>query len=504
MRTILADYLWGSKARLSYLLIGSAILLCTALGARELWTQEWRWADICWNMIYSSDYLHPYLAGEPYYDKPLLSYWLMIVFSHILGGLTEWALRLPSALAGILTVYCTYRLGLQLANQRVGFIAGWMLTTSYYFIFWARTANADLLNLAGIMLALVWYFSKREQPSFFNYAVFFIILAITSLFKGLIGIIIPLLAILPDLLKDNAWKKHLQLSLVPALVPALIIYFLPFWASVHFGGQHYNESGLFQVYRENILRYFEPFDHKDPVYTYFVFLPIYMLPWAFFFIPALFALRKDWQNLNQHSRWFAWSTLIIFIFFTCSGSRRNYYTLPLVPFAMLFTADWIARGIAVAKRNSYAAKTLIMSFILFFVAFGVSQFFYYYDGLRTFNQQIQTQATKIKPWNQWQIVLLDARSKLSFYLQPTKPVIQLSLPNNEQSRHSFSANDLIKQWPVLLEHRSDTILVTRLLYLEKLKPYLNNYQIIIATPSLGDRLLHKDDDERPVALLPRL
>lgn len=499
MQTPLVEYLWGNKARLRYLLVASALMLLCMLGGRELWTQEWRWADICWQMMYSGDYLHPYLAGEPYYDKPLLSYWLMIVFSYLVGGLSEWALRLPPALAGILTIYCTYRLGTQLADRRVGLIAGWMLATTYYFIFWARTANSDMLNVAGIMLALVWYFARRERPGFVSYSVFFLIIAVTSLFKGLIGMILPLLAVLPDLLRDKTWKKHLRFSLILALVPAVFVYLLPFWASGHFGGQEYGGDGLYQVYRENILRYFEPFDHKDPIYTYILFLPIYMLPWAIFLIPAVLGMRKQWSQMSAGSRWFVWSTLLIFLFFTFSGSRRNYYTLPIVPFATLLTADWIAKN---AKRMLWAGRVTLVSFILLFLMYGIVQPLYYVNGLKTFSQEVRKQAEISRPWSDWQIDLLDARSKLSFYLQPAKPVKQLGLSDNERARNSYSAKELIQQWPVISSHKPDTILVTRVLYLEKLKPYLKNYQVIIAKPPLGDRLFNIADSDQPVAFIP--
>ena len=180
----------------------------------------------------------------PYYDKPLLSYWLMIASSYLTGHLSEWSLRLPSALAGIISVACICSIGKQTVNDRVGITAGWMLITTYYFIFWARTANSDMLNVAGILLALAWYFAHKNKPSFFNYTVFFLIMAVASLCKGLLATVIPLLVLIPELIKNHTWKNHLRPALFLALIPALAVYLLPFWASSHFGGQHYGESGL--------------------------------------------------------------------------------------------------------------------------------------------------------------------------------------------------------------------------------------------------------------------
>lgn len=501
--------LWNSEARISYLIFATAVILLMMLGARELWTQEWRWADISWNMLYSKDFLHPYLAGAAYYDKPLLSYWLMILFSYVVGGLNEWALRLPSALAAILTVWCTYRIGWKLVDRRTGLIAGWMLTTTYFFVFWGRTANADMLNLAGIMLATFWYFAHKEKPNFFNYAVFFIILAITGLFKGLIGIVFPILAILPDLIKGGEWKKHLKLSLILALLPAAFIYFLPFWASNHFGGEHYSVSGLYEVYRENILRYISPFDHKGPIYTYFIYLPVYMLPWAIFFIPTLYSLRKRWSQMAFGSRWMVWSTLILFLFLTLSGSRRNYYVLPLLPFATLMTADWIGSGMLTQAKRFYWAKiTLIIAIIAMVINFGIVQPLYYTGGgLRAFAQEVQSEAKAIKPWNEWDIIFLDGLSKLTLYMDPPHPIKLLLAPVNsdgvELKRSEYTTAQLIKMWPSITKPPKNTIFITRVVYLPKILAYLPNYKVVLEPLSLGERIMFPNDSDRSVALIPK-
>lgn len=504
MTTSIADRLWGPRARLSSLLLSAAVLLFIMLGARELWTQEWRWANISWNMLFSGDYLHPYLENMPYYDKPLLSYWLMIACSKLLGGLSEWALRLPPALAGLLTVFCTYKIGTQLVDRRVGLIAGWMLATTFYFLFWARTANTDVLNIAGVMLAVMWYFARRDNPSFFSYSVFFLIVATTCLCKGLIGAIIPALVILPDLLTNQRWRTALRWTVLPALLPALLIYLLPFWASEHFNTQHYQASGLYQVFRENVLRYFEPYDHKGPFYTYFVFLPVYMLPWAFFFLPALWSIKKRWQAMNSGARWFAWSTLLVFLFLTFSGSRRDYYTLPLLPFATLLTADWIASGANTLKRYRWAGVTAVVSFVIFFIQFGILQPLHYAGGLRSFGQEVRQVAGERAPWSTWHVVLLDTPSKVFFYVNPAHPVQAIGLPDRKNKRNEFTTEQLLQNWPMILHPKSDTILVTRILYLDRLASHLKNYQIIVEQPSMGEKLLHLKNSDRAVAFIPKL
>ena len=91
---------WKTERGALVLLLGvSALLLLLGLGSRDLWGPETRWANIALQMLQSGDYFDPYLKGTPYYDKPLPSYWLITGFSHLLGGLGPWSLRLSSVIA---------------------------------------------------------------------------------------------------------------------------------------------------------------------------------------------------------------------------------------------------------------------------------------------------------------------------------------------------------------------------------------------------------------------
>jgi 4-amino-4-deoxy-L-arabinose transferase-like glycosyltransferase len=373
--TLVTSYLFGKQAKWKYLFIASSILLFTLLGGRQLWTHEHRWADIVAGMFYRHDFLHPYLGQHQYYDKPLLSYWLMAAISGITGRVTTWSLRLPSAIAGLLTIWSMYRLGVQVKDRSLGLLSGWLLLTSYYFVFWARVSSADMLNLAGCLLAIVWYLEKRDHssfPNFFHFFIFFMILALTSLCKGLA--VVPVVAVIIDIILRRSWKQYINISLVLAALPACLVYLSPFLASQYFSQDAHEQNGLYLVYRENILRYFQPFDHRGSIYTYFLYLPIYILPWSLFFFAALYSLRARWASLSLSSRWVIWTLGSLFLFFTLSGSRRSYYVLPLVPFAICMSAEWI---LSQDKRSVYASLIIIVSFLLLLFIIDILPAWYY-------------------------------------------------------------------------------------------------------------------------------
>src|SRR5262245_31553403 len=95
VRGRLARILWGDLAPPWLLPLATAAVLFLRLGAPSLWTHEGRWALICREMNRSGDSFPPRLLDEDYFDKPLLSYWLMLAVGRLAGGLTETALRIP-------------------------------------------------------------------------------------------------------------------------------------------------------------------------------------------------------------------------------------------------------------------------------------------------------------------------------------------------------------------------------------------------------------------------
>lgn len=496
----ISRFLWGESAQFRYLFIAAIILLFGMLGAKQLWTQEGRWFDISWEMIKRHDYLQPYLLGTPYFDKPQLSYWLMILLSHITGGLNAWSVRLPSALSGLFSIYCCYQIGRQLFNKQVGLIAGWLLLTTYYFTFWSRISSADMLNVAGNLLACLWYVWYRDQPTLKNYSAFFVILGVTSLLKGLLGVMIPLLFIMPDMLYQHRFKEHLKPTLLLALIPGIVIYLLPFWISNHFGTiHHYAESGLYEVFRENIVRYFHPFDQVRPWYLYFLYLPIYTLPWAFALVPIFCHNLAQWRKLTIHTRWLMWAVIVIFIFFTGCGSRRSYYILPLVPFAILLTAEGLSR-LQSSKSSRYLARCVVSFLMIMALWFLILEpFNYSQGGLKAFGSDTQIAATRIHPWHDWHIIMLHGQPSVLMYLNPTYLVPSQGLEQNSSGQWVLPENlaAIVRQYP-------HTIIIGNQADLEKMQPNLkDNVTIVTEKPGRLKQLFHLKPSKNPmVAIIP--
>lgn len=324
------------------ILLVAGLLLFVGLGRRGLWAAEGRWAEVTREMFLTGDFFHPTIGGEPYFDKPLLTYWFRAAFYAVTGTLNELIVRLPSAFAGLAAVWATMWIGARLWSAQTGMIAACLLLTMYAFVFWARTGTAEAENVAAIMLAVAWYWSRRDRPGFGAMLVFYLIAFVGALTKGLTAVVVPICIVLPDMVVERRWRNLLSIKHIGALAIALLVYLAPFVYAGQTQPAGYHSSGLALVFRENVLRYFQPFDHKGAFYLYLYALPILLLPWTPLFVLAAIGLVKCRKKLDSHTRWLMWAIAVVFLFFTLSGSRRSYYILPILPLCALLMAVFVA------------------------------------------------------------------------------------------------------------------------------------------------------------------
>jgi len=319
----------------------SALLLLHGLGDRSLWGSEGRWAEAAREMLAASDYLTPRINGAPYRDKPFLSYDMILFFTPFTGGrVTELSARLPSAVSAMAALLLLYGMGKRLYDRETGFLSSLILGTSFYFIYWGRTASADLINMTGVLLSL-WIFVRFEPaPSRGWLYPFYLSMAVNSLTKGLLGFALPMAVLLPYAWIRKQWGWLLNRHTIPAGLFSALIYLIPFFLDFTRSG---STDSLYLVFKENVLRFFDPFDHKQPVYYYFYEIFAIFAPWALFLPGALIHhLRKPTCLCNGRQGPMDGSTGFVilyfcslFLFFTLSGSRRSYYLLPLFPAASL-------------------------------------------------------------------------------------------------------------------------------------------------------------------------
>ena len=58
-------------------------VLFTCLDSLSAIRSEARWFEVVREMLMTGDWLHPRINGQPYFDKPLVSYWFAAILSKL-------------------------------------------------------------------------------------------------------------------------------------------------------------------------------------------------------------------------------------------------------------------------------------------------------------------------------------------------------------------------------------------------------------------------------------
>src|SRR3989338_1028677 len=129
------------------------------------WDEGW-YGSISREIVRSNNWLFLNWNGMPYYDHPPLGFWLMAI-SYKLFGISELTTRLPSALAGVLTIFFIYKLGELISkNKIVGFTSGLILGTSVWYLIRVRSGNLDSLFVFFTILTLYLAYKTNKNIKF--------------------------------------------------------------------------------------------------------------------------------------------------------------------------------------------------------------------------------------------------------------------------------------------------------------------------------------------------
>lgn len=328
------------RKRVIYLLIilaCSYIFLFHNLGTYSLKEpDEGRYAEIPREMVEQGDYVVPHLNYVRYFEKPPLLYWVEALSYKVLG-VSEWSFRFPNALAALLCVLIMYLFASRWFGDEVGLLSSLMLLTSFGFFAISHVVTIDMLFsflLFGSLLCFYQYY--REKRPLFLY-LFFAALALAVLAKGPVALILMFVTIVLFL-----WSEKKMLFLKDMLsVKALLLFCLivvPWFVIVCL-----REKEFFQFFfvDQHILRFLTT-RHKrsGPLYYFFPVLFGGLFPWSIF-IPR--AVARFWRT-KEMRLFFIWS-LVVFVFFSLSGSKLPPYILPIFPavsviVAYLFERQW--------------------------------------------------------------------------------------------------------------------------------------------------------------------
>ncbi len=333
----------SSRAATSLFLL-AALLFFFALGNHQLQgSTEARVAGIAMEMHLDDDWVTPRLFGEPFLEKPPLSLWLdagaMRVF-----GVSPWAVRLASAVAGLLSVMLLYGMLRRFERPKtIAWTAGILLATMASYWSNVRGVGEDALLALGVTTALLAFFQAQRASTLGNSLLFAVGIAIATLSKGVLGLAMPGVVIFAYLLADNLMDKRFKLTdwLRPGLLTIVGLIPLLIWLAVLY--QHGGVQAVREVLLTNSVGRFSgsfvEAGHYEPFYYYIAKLPEAFLPWNILVYLGLWHFRKQ-LKANRYLLFFSLWIVAQFIMLTLASSKRTVYLMSMTPAAAVIAAEY--------------------------------------------------------------------------------------------------------------------------------------------------------------------
>src|SRR5579864_6377941 len=280
---------------------GSALFLLN-LGGATLWDLDEGRNSTCSAAMYESgDLIKPTFNGDLRVDKPALLYWLQVA-GYRLFGVNEFAARLPSACAALLTLLLCYELGRRLFTPLSGLLGGLVVASTPMLCAAARFANPDALLNFCTVLTLYFFWRGLPNPGWFWFVSSGIGTGLGVLAKGPVGLVLPLCVIFLFLFWDRKLRLLPDWRLFPGVL-AFCLVALPWYIMVGLETKGEFLRGFFL--NHNYQRFLSTMERHDGSLLYYpVILLVGMAPWSIFLAMAFWyggwsVVKNPWSRLRN-------------------------------------------------------------------------------------------------------------------------------------------------------------------------------------------------------------
>ncbi|GAB2701353.1 hypothetical protein GCM10027037_28180 [Mucilaginibacter koreensis] len=313
-------------------------------------------ADIAMHMYLNHDYVRLIDRGMNYLDKPHLHFWLAAL-SYNIFGVNTIAYKLPSLLLTILGFYSTFRLGKLLYNQQTGLLAALMYASAQAQFLANNDVRMDAILTASIVFATWQLVEAAYFTRWYNYVLAALGLAMAFTTKGMIGFVMPCVALFFLLLYQRNWKRMFDWRWLVVLLlwavfisPCVYCYYLQYdlHPEAMARGMNHISGVRFILWSQN----FERLEgskwgkgHKDYFFFFhtalWAFLPWCLLTYVAFFTKIGFFIKTRFARIKGAELLTVGTIIIIFAIISSSGYQLPHYLNILFPFFALLTAGQV-------------------------------------------------------------------------------------------------------------------------------------------------------------------
>ena len=360
------------RALLALVVLFALAWFCNLDYRRLIHPDEGRYAEIPREMVASGDWVTPRLNGIKYFEKPALQYWITAAAYEVFG-VREWTARLWPVLAGFLGVLLIGYVGFRLGGPALGLYGAAALGGSLGYVVNAHILTLDSgltlwmsIGLGGLFLAQRDDATPTEQRAWMWVA--WAALALATLSKGLIGIVLPggALVFYSLIERDGSlWRRlHLASGAIVFLAVAA-----PWFVVVSLRNPEF--FGFFFIH-EHFTRFLTTEHRREGAWWYFIpILVIGILPWL---TVMGWTARRMWTDARPSQNGFNWQrfalvwSAFIFVFFSASGSKLPSYILPMFP-ALALAIGWQLTLLPASTLLRLVAPLVVTTSVLTLIVF---------------------------------------------------------------------------------------------------------------------------------------
>ena len=356
-----------TAARRTALAFLALVLVCALhdLGGRSLHELDTgRWGQLAREMLRSGSWLVPTRYGEIYANKPPLYLWLVAGPSALVGEVTPFLVRLPSALGLIaLVLVSTWWTRLRSGSAQAGYVAGLLVLSTFLVAWQGREGRLDMMGSALSFAAAALLDRQalgrgtRGGPWLAG-----LLVGLALLTKGPPLLLVPVFVLLVP--SEGRSIRERVKAARPLLVLGIgaavaLLWFVP---AVIAGGEDYGRALLFKQAADRVSgrgNYIEPFWH------YFLTLPATAAPWGIAYLGVFVAaLVPRWRRSLGSLAGIALAGSLVLLVFSLFPTKHYRYLSPVVPLFAMGLAWWIHRWLEGPARARWAGHVRALSVVL--------------------------------------------------------------------------------------------------------------------------------------------
>lgn len=359
-------YMFENLASKKYLPLGiflfaAVLYMVNSWGVSIYILDEAKNASCAREMFESGNLLVPTFNSELRTDKPPLHYFFMML-SYSIFGVNPFAARFFSAIFGGLTILLSFIYTRKFTNAKTAMLTAIVLLASIHLSIQFHLAVPDPYLIFFITWSMFAFFAAVQTKNSWEVIYMYLAMALGTLAKGPVAILLPGLIFLLYLLFSRSFKWQVIKALKPfagAIIVILLV--LPWYILNGLETDWEWTRGFFLDH--NVNRFSDPKEGHGGIFLItLLFVFAGLLPFSVYLPQAIINALREKQKHFVLFNLIAGITVVAF--FSVSQTKLPNYTVPSYPFLAVLIALFIAEKAQNFRQLKFGYFILLLLSIL--------------------------------------------------------------------------------------------------------------------------------------------